>query len=95
MKPIVKTILKVAEGVATATIPGAGMVDAAVHGIADKSKPKDEAVLDIAQGAIQAVEAIKEAEIADEVQFRAGIATLEAGFKLVRASLRHAPASGQ
>lgn len=88
MNDLLKTILKTAEAVAVASVPGAPLVDAAVHGLIDKKGAVDSNILDAAEGAIKAVEAIKGQEIADEVQFRAGCATLEAGFKLIRAALK-------
>lgn len=88
MNKILGAMLKTAETIAVASVPGAAMVDAAVHGIVEHKGGVDGNVLDAAEGAIKAVEAFKGAEIADEVSFRAGCATIEAGFKLVHASLK-------
>lgn len=87
MNNVLKSILKTAEAVAVASVPGAAMVDGAVRGIVKHDGHTDDHVLDAAEGAIQAIENIKGTEIADEVKFRAGVATIEAGFKLVRESL--------
>lgn len=88
MNNILKAILQVGEAVAVKAVPGASLVDSAVHGIVDHSTSVDDSILDAAEGAIQVIEGIKGADIADEVKFRAGIATLEAGFKLVKESLK-------
>lgn len=87
MNDALKNILKVAEAVAAASVPGGQIVDSAVHGIVASHGKSDVAYLDAAEGAIQVIEGIKGEDIADEVQFRAGVATLEAGFKLIRGSL--------
>lgn len=88
MNNILKAVLQVGEAVAIQAVPGAKLVDAAVHGIVDHSKSPEDGILDAAEGAIQVIEGIKGTDIADEVKFRAGIATLEAGFKLVKDSLK-------
>lgn len=91
MNKILAAMLKTGEAIAVASIPGAGMVDAAVHGIVEHKGSADGNVLDAAEGAIRAVEAFKGADIVDEVGFRAGCATIEAGFQLVRKSLKVTP----
>lgn len=87
MNNVLKSILKTAEAVAVASIPGAATVDATVREIVKTKKVTSEHVLDAAEGAILAIENIKGTEIADEIKFRAGVATVEAGFKLIRDSL--------
>lgn len=94
MNAILKNILQVAEVVAASSVPGGQVVDKAIHGIVEHKGSTDENILDAAEGAIQVIEGIKGTDIADEVKFRAGVATLEAGFKLVRESLRVAPSHG-
>jgi hypothetical protein len=88
MNPILKTVLQVGESIAVQAVPGARLVDAGAHAIFDKTD-RDGGVLNVAEGAIQVVESIKEADIADEVMFKDGVADLEAGFKKIHDSLKH------
>ncbi len=88
MNKILKNMLQVAEAIAVNSVPGGQVVDTAVHNIVEHKGDKDSNILDAAEGAIQVIEGIKGTDIADEVKFRAGCATLEAGFKLVRESLK-------
>ena len=90
MNNVLKAVLEIGREVAAHTVPGGKLISEGVEAIIrkDDGKPADGAVLDVAEGAIKAIEAFKGADIADEVKFRAGIATMEAGFALVKSSLR-------
>lgn len=88
MHPVLKAILGIAEEVVSALNPPAGkVIDIVKDVVKDKSKLPDQ-VDDIGFSAIQVIESFKGADIADEVKFRAGVATIEAGVKLVRESLK-------
>lgn len=87
MNKILKGILMVGEAVAVQTVPGAQAVDSGVRAIV--SGNRDEGILDTAEGAIKLIENFKEADIADEQLFRAGVADLEAGFHKIKNSLKH------
>lgn len=90
MKPIVKAILEVAREVGEKAVPGGELISHGVEAIIrkDDGVPAEAGALDVAEGAIKAIEGFKGADIADEVKFRAGVATMEAGFALVKASLK-------
>lgn len=83
-----KAILQIVEAVVKQAVPVTAGPIAVAHAIVDHKGKDAEDYLDAAQEAIKVVEAIKGTDIADEVQFRAGIATMEAGFRLVQASLK-------
>lgn len=91
---VFKVIGKVAEQVAVGFVPGGAMIDKGIHVAIDEHKSKTErvdGVLDAAQGAIQAIEAIDGVEIADEIGFRAGCGLVEQGLQMIHGSLRRAP----
>lgn len=88
MNSKLKAILTVAEGIAKATVPGAAQIDDAVRNVVTHQGDTDDQILDMAEGAIKAVEALDDTEIADEVQFRAGCAIVEQGYKMIRHSLK-------
>lgn len=94
MNEKLKALLKVAEAIAvTAGGPGAVAVDQAVHGIVEHKGDSRGHVLDAAEGAIKVVESIKGTDIADEVNFRAGCAMVDAGLLMIKKSLVTAPPS--
>jgi len=86
MNKILKSLLQVGESVAVTAVPGAAAVDAGVKALI---RHDSSGALDVASGAIQVIEGIKEVDIADEQMFRSGVAMLEQGFKLVHDSLKH------
>lgn len=88
MNDRLKNILKIVESVAAASVPGGQMVDGAVHQIIASKGKSDSGYLDAAQGAIQVVEEIDGEDIADEMQFRTGVAMVEAGIKMIRGALK-------
>jgi len=88
MNPVLKNILEVLEKVGASQIPGGMVIDKAVHDLVDHKDIVSE-IPDLGQAVIQAVEAIKEDNIGDEVKFRAGVADLVAGFQLIKESLKH------
>lgn len=88
LKSILLNVAKGAEQAAASAVPGGAMIDGAVHGIIEHKGDVQTNVLDAAEGAIKAVEEIKGAEIVNEVQFRAGVAVVESGLGMIRASLK-------
>jgi hypothetical protein len=92
MNKVLAAILTGVEKTAAAAVPGGTAIDSAIHGLVKHDGDVNTNILNAAEGAIQAVEAIKEAEIIDEVKFRAGVATIEAGLSLVRQALKVTPA---
>lgn len=93
MNKIVKVILETAREVGEKTIPGGSLVGKGIEAIVrkDDGVPAQDGALDIAEGAIQAIEGFKGADIANEAQFRAGVILLEQGFAMVKASLKPSP----
>ena len=87
MNSILKAVLKVGEQVAVQAVPGANIVDAAVHGLVEHKGTTDANILQAVQGVIETVEAIKGSEIVDQAKFAAACATLDAGFNLLKESL--------
>lgn len=89
MNKILQAVLKVGETIAVQAVPGAAIIDGAVRGIVEHKGDVDSNALDAAEGAIKAVEAISGTDIADEIQFRAGCATVDAGVRMIAGSLKH------
>lgn len=88
MNAILKAILMTAETVAVTAIPGAQAVDSGIRAIVKGDRATG--ILDAAEGSIKVIEAFKEADIADEVLFRSGVADLESGVLKVKQSLKPA-----
>jgi hypothetical protein len=87
MNSILAALLKVGEQVATQVVPGAQGVDQFVHDLVDHKDVATE-IPDLASSVMSVVENLKGAQIADPVKFHAGVATLQAGFNLVKESLK-------
>jgi len=86
MNAILKGILLTAETVAVKSIPGADAVDSGVRAVVAHNVPSG--ILDAAEGAIKVIEAFKEADIADETLFRAGVLDLESGVDKIKRALK-------
>lgn len=96
MNKILKSILQISEAIAVKAVPGAAPIDALAHDIIAHKGVTDAGIVDAAEGAILAVENIKGTDIADEAKFRAAVAMLEAGFHMMKDSLKvtEVPVSG-
>jgi hypothetical protein len=88
MNDILKNILLISEKVAAASLPGGAIIDNAVRNIIDSKGKNPDAIGDLSLGVIQSMEGFKKEDIADEVQFRAGVMVLQTGFKMIHDSLK-------
>jgi hypothetical protein len=93
LKAILQGVETVGVQVAGAQLgPAPAMIDGAIHRIVEHKGDDVESSIDAATAALQLVERIHGADVADEVQFRAGLLMAEAAFKQIRASLKHTAA---
>ena len=88
MNDKVKMILGIAKSIAPVVFPPSGPVIGAVEKIVRHEGDLAENVGDVGGGVLAAYESLKDDDIADEVQFRAGIMLAVTAERMIQQSLR-------